>query len=63
MAEYASIVEMTKEQFDEYAEMLESGDRTQRRTAERNLDGMVDNDDWQDEDFREVCEFEEWKPE
>lgn len=55
--EYATTVEMSKEEFDAYNERL-LGNIETRRKAERELNKKIDVRDWQDDDFHRLEEFE-----
>ena len=55
--EYASIVEMSQEEFHKLTAMLD-GDRTQRREAEKTLNRAIDVRDWQDDNLESIDEFE-----
>ena len=55
--EYASIVEMPQEKYDQLRAALD-GDRAEQKAAEKTLNGMIDTRDWQDDDLLDVEEFE-----
>lgn len=58
---YATIVEMNVEDFLRYQCALEDGTRDEEKNASRNLNQMIDINDWQDDDLIDV-EIEEFKP-
>jgi hypothetical protein len=49
--EYATIVEMTEERMNDLNARLECADRAVRRVAEKEVNGLIDTRDWQDDDF------------
>ena len=55
--EYASIVEMTQADFDKFNRDLDAGGRTQD-DAERQLNRLIDPDDWQDDELDYLIDFE-----
>ena len=55
--EYASIVDMSEDEFAKLNAMLE-GTREQRREAEKTLNRAIDVRDWQDDDLESIDEFE-----
>ena len=55
--EYASIVEMTQEKYDELQTAIAGGGAA-RRDAEKRLNRMIDVKDWQDDSLDSVDEFE-----
>ena len=56
--EYATILEMGQASYDQYKAALESDDRVERKKAEKTLNGMIDTNDWQDDELLEIEEFE-----
>lgn len=61
--EYASIVEMPQEKYYQLQAALESGDRVERKNAEKTLNGMIGTKDWQDDDLLDIEEFKPFKDE
>lgn len=56
--EYASIVKMSQQEYDTLAANLRGRDREKRREAEKELNRMIDVNDWQDDDLHSIDEFE-----
>ena len=59
--EYASIVEMTPQQYERLQHNLGSRFRGIRDGAEKELNKLIDAADWQADDLDSVEEFNEWK--
>jgi hypothetical protein len=55
--EYASIVEMPQEKYDKLRAALESEDRVVVKNAEKNLNRLIDVEDWQDDELMDIEEF------
>lgn len=60
--EYATIVEMTRKEFDAYCERLEGSYKDSKKAGEE-LNRKIDVKDWQDDEFDNIDEFEEVKEE
>lgn len=58
---YHSIVEMSEEDFAKYEAMLDSDDRNQFQQAEKELNEMVDVNDWQGDDLDSLDDFRRWE--
>lgn len=61
LTEYATIVEMSQDDFRVYQEALHGGGPT-AKSAEKQLNMKIKQDDWQDETLEEL-EFEEFEDE
>lgn len=61
--QYSKIVEMEESKFKKLESALDGVDRGARREAEKELNRMVTEKDWQDDDLDSVDEFEEFKEE
>lgn len=59
--EYASIVEMSQADFDRLQKSYSKGSRLEQMKAEKELNGLIDTRDWQDDELESVDEFEEFK--
>lgn len=56
--EYASIVEMDREEFDRLTAAL-NGSRDQKSKSEHELNRMIDIHDWEDDELIDLEEFVE----
>lgn len=54
--EYASIVEMSQEEYDKLQADLEAGGQREKE-AEKILNRKIDTNDWQDDEFESLEEF------
>lgn len=54
--EYASVIEMSDEKFKLLSQNL-MGEKPLRKLAEKELNRLIDTNDWQDDDFDSVEEF------
>lgn len=65
--EYASIVEMPQEKYEEYQRRLAARGSARRvrdvLEAEQELNKLIDVKDWQDDSFEHLDEFEPFKDE
>lgn len=61
--EYSSIVEMDESKFKVLQAGLESRDREVRKAAEKEANGLININDWQDDELDSVEKFEEFKEE
>lgn len=55
---YAKTVEMSKEDYQRLSDALDSNARQDRRAAEKEINEMIDEDDWQDDDLDNVDTFQ-----
>lgn len=58
---YSSIVEMDEETFKRLDTALDSSNWTERRKAEKELDELIDPEDWQGDDFDSLDDFYEYE--
>lgn len=56
--QYASIVEMSKEEYEKLQASCESKNRIERRMAETKLNGMIKVNDWQGDELHSLDGFE-----
>ena len=61
--DYAKIVDIPEEKFNELVAALDHGDRKEARQAEEEINNMVGPDDWQDDNLDCIWDFEEYKEE
>jgi hypothetical protein len=59
---YSSIVEMDEEKFDRLNDQLD-GELEEMRSAEKELNSLIDVSDWQDDDLKRVDEFKRFEEE
>lgn len=59
LTEYATIVEMTPQDFESYSTALHGGGPV-AKSAQNQLNNKIRSDDWQDDSLEEL-EFEEFK--
>jgi hypothetical protein len=56
--EYATIVEMPQEKYDNIKAALDDDDRVVVKDAEKTLNRLIDVKDWQDDELLNIEEFE-----
>lgn len=56
--EYAKTIDIPKEEFERLESRLLSTDPVERFRAEREIDGLMRPDDWQDDEVLSVNEFD-----
>lgn len=59
--EYATIVRMTRKEFNAYRKRLDSNIREERKSAENELNNMIDTNDWQYDELHLLLGLEEVK--
>ena len=60
LTEYTSIVELSEERFKQLDAMLDGG-RVAVKSAEKQINSMIDVRDWQDDELKSVDEFKPFK--
>lgn len=61
ITEYSSIVEMDEDTFNRLNQELEEGGNETIRRTERELNKLVDVEDWQDDEFESLEEFKRFE--